>query len=249
MALFCFSAGPAFLLGVVGGLAGSTAAGWLLLGVQVIAVVVTGVTVCRVKAPPRTVPACRAEVPHGEGFSSVIVSSVSRSASAMLQVCLYVIVFSALSALLDTVGISAIAESLLTAAGLGKNTAEAVVPVLMEVTGGCVRALGAGLPMMAFAVGFGGFSVQLQVLSITRSLGVNTGLFMVVRLYQGVLSALLTAAALELLPDSAVVSAGASVGSARLSGSAQGAVMLVVMCAMCVLCLGDGADSTAGKKI
>ncbi len=242
MALFCFSAGPAFLLGVVGGLTGSAAAGWLLMGVQSVAVITTGVLVCRMKPLPEETLSCAAEKESGSGWSTVIVASVSKSASAMLQVCLYVIVFSAVNALMNTVGLSALTVKVMMFFGMDRYSAEAVLPVLMEVTAGCVRSVGAGLPMMAFAVGFGGFSVQMQVLSITKCLGVKTGRFMAVRLFQGALSALLTAIAVAVLPEKAVC-VNASFAQAGLSGSAQGAVMLVIMCMMCVMCLHDGSDS------
>jgi len=246
MALFCFSAGPAFLLGVVGGLTGSATAGWLLMGVQSVAVLTTGTLVCRIKPLQEKAVSCTVEKESGD-WSTVIVASVSKSASAMLQVCLYVIVFSAVNALLNTVGISDMMVRILISFGVDRYIAEAIMPVLMEVTAGCVRSVGAGLPMIAFAVGFGGFSVQMQVLSITKCLGVKTGRFVAVRFFQGALSAVLTAIVVAMLPEKAVC-VNASFAEAGLSSSAQGAVMLVVMCMMYVLCLHDSSGRTMRKK-
>jgi len=247
MSLFCFCSGPAFLIGVVGGLTGSSLAGWLLMAVQTVVVTIMGVVICRIKKLP--VPEKKSVVITNQtdvDLSSAIVSAVSKSASAMLQVCLYVIVFSAAGSLLSAAGISDAVQRLAGAVGAGKSLSAAIVPMLLEVTGGCVSAVSAGLPAVAFAVGFGGLSVQMQVLAITRRLGVDRKVFFAARCVQGAFSALLTAAALELLPETAIT-ASTDFRPPAFSGSPQGAVMLVVMCAMCVLCLphNDAADRGA----
>ncbi len=241
MALFCFCSGPAFLTGVVGGLTGSAAAGWLLLGVQAVVVVVLGVLFCRIPAsdmPDSGKQAAVALNPEkSRPLSESIVVSVSKSASAVMQVCVYVVVFSAVSAILERTGASAAVEEILVRTGFSERLAGSVVPSLLEVTGGCVRSAESGLPMIAFAVGFGGLSVHLQVLAITEKLGVNKPLFFAARMAQGLLSAALTAAVVEVLPQGVAVTASAELTGSRLSGSTQGAVMLVVMCAVCVVCL------------
>lgn len=236
MSLFCFSAGPAFLVGAVGGLTGSTLSGWLLMGVQAVTVILLGVIACRIKPLPAATRGEKIPVAPCSDFSSAVVSAVRKTSAAMLQVCLYVIVFAAAGAVLSAAGVSSFLENTLVCLGVDRRISRAVLPVLMEVTGGCVSSVGAGLPMMAFAVGFGGLSVQMQVLSITGRLGVSRTAFFAMRCLQGIISALLTALSVKLLPDR-VITASAGLTEARLSGSPQGAIMLVVMCAMCVLCL------------
>ncbi len=238
MALFCFCAGPAFLIGMVGGVTGSPAAGWLLMAVQAVSVCVTGIIVCRIKPLAPQGQACAAMNAEGKGASEIIVSSVRKTADAMLQVCLYVVIFSVVRSLTDRVGLTGVIASALTSAGVSEHTAQAVLPVLFEVTGGCISAARAGLPMIAFAVGFGGLSVQTQVLAITEKLNVNKPAFVLARLFQGTLSAALTTAALRLMPES--VSVSADFTAVRLSGSPEGAVMLMIMCAMFVLCVPAG---------
>lgn len=237
MVLFCFGAGPAFLLGVTGSLAGMNAA-WLLLVTQILSVIITGIIVCRARPLGAFKPETQSRRAVSADASSVIVSSVGKASSAVMQVCLYVTVFSAVRALFDAAGVSAAAVRLMTALGVPQPAAEAVIPLLMEVTGGCMASVRAGLPLTAFAVGFGGLSVQLQVLDITRAIGVSPLKFFAVRCLQGAVGALLVSAALTLLPDTAVQTSAVP-GSPRFSGSPQGAVMLVVMCAMCMLCLGS----------
>lgn len=246
MMLFCFCSGPAFLIGMVGGLTGSAWAGWLLMGVQAVVVVLLGVAAGRIKDGAED-NSCRvsegAGCQCGRSMSEAVVVSVSKSAAAVLQVCLYVIIFSAVSGVLGSIGAGAAAERLLVRLGFDERLAGAVLPSLLEVTGGCIRSAEAGLPMMAFAVGFGGLSVHLQVLAIAGKLGVNRLHFLAARIVQGLLSAAITAGVLRLLPDGAVVPASAQLDSFGLSGSPQGALVLVVMCAVCVLCLPDGNSS------
>lgn len=247
MALFCFCAGPGFTVGIAGGLTGSVGAGWILLAVQTIAVLLISCAVCRLERGRmrKTVP----DAFYGNkpaGTAEAIVSAVSKTAAAMLQICLYVVVFSLAGTLLEVMGISAAAVSLFTAFGLKSGSAEAIVPVLLEVTGGCVSAVQSGLPMMAFAIGFGGLSVHMQVLAITSQLGIDKKRFMLLRLIQGMLCALMTAAAVELLPEKAVFAAANLQGKAELSGSPQGALMLLVMCAVCVLCLPENGMRISG---
>lgn len=179
-------------------------------------------------------------------MTEAVIASVRKTADAVMQVCLYVAVFSAAGELVERIGLADAAEGFLIWLGLNRRMAEAVVPSLLEVTGGCVSSLKAGLPMIAFAVGFGGFSVHLQVLAIAGGLDVNRLHFFAARIAQGVLSALLTAAALELLPDGAVLPVSAQPFIPALSGSPQGAVVLVIMCAVCVLCLpSEGAAASS----
>lgn len=246
MALFCFCAGPAFLIGMVGGVTGSPVGGWLLMAVQAVAVCVTGILVCRIKPLASQERFFSTAVTRDKGASEIIVASVRKSADAMLQVCLYVVIFSAVRNLTEAVGATDIIVSALTSAGLSRQTAQAVLPVLFEVTGGCISAARAGLPMIAFAVGFGGLSVQTQVLAITEKLNVNKPAFMLARLFQGTLSAVLTAAAMRFMPESVSVSADFS--AVRLSGSPEGAVMLMVMCVMFVLCVPSPDGCPAAEK-
>ena len=241
MSLFCFSAGPAFLVGVVGGLAGNSGVGWLLLAVQALTVIIIGITVCRINPVPPEVRKADDNARSVCSFSDAVVTSVSKSASAMLQVCLYIMIFAAVGSLLTAAGVTGFAEKILLSAGLNERLSQAAMPILLEVTGGCVSSAGAGLPVMAFAVGFGGLSVQMQVLSVTEKLKVNRGVFFAVRCLHGAVGAALTALAVELLPDR-VMTVSAPLTEPQLSGSPQGAVMLVIMCAMCVLCLPSGSS-------
>lgn len=240
MALFSFCAGPAFLVGTVGGMLGSSSGGWLLLGVQIIAVPLTGVVLCagNRKKGESAAPAA-ASVDNRGGISGAVVASVEKSCRTMLSVCAFVVLFSALYSLVDACGAVKAAQMLMGAVGLPERYAGIAVAILLEVTGGCEAASGAGLPLLSFTVGFGGLSAQLQALSIIEKLHVSKLSFFMARLLQGVISALLTAFAVLLLPDRAIAVSVRQTPS-HMRSTPMGAAMLIVMCAMFAMCVGKG---------
>lgn len=249
MALFCFCAGPAFLLGAVGALCGR-AAGAMIMLAQAVSVLLLGV-LSRFTDKDRlrekhTETHAQGENEHS-GIADAAVSSAGRAAEAILSVCTYTLLFSAAGSIMEQLGISGSATDFLMDIGVGERAASAVIPVLLEVTSGSMAAAGAGLPLVAFAAGFGGLSVQLQVLSIYGGIGVRRGMFFLARMVQGLLSAALTAAMLVVMPSELAVAASTAPYSAQLSGSAEGGVTLVIMCVMYVLCLPDEKRPVGGS--
>lgn len=246
--LFCFGAGPAFIIGAVGSMTSPRAA-LLLLLIQPLVIIICGVTVRLVtkrgesgKRYREELPGQRAVTPSagGKSLSRSVSDSAGAAADALLKVCVFVVLFSALRSMLERSGISGAAENLLEALGAGKALARAALPVLTEVTAGCAYAARAGLPAVAFALGFGGLSVHMQVYGICRRLRIDPLLFTLMRLYQGAVSALLTAAFAALLPADAI-SAAAVPGEpvsilARLTSCCPaGSVTLLMMCVMWAL--------------
>lgn len=234
MALFCVSAGPAFLIGTVGSmLMGNAAAGVLLLIVQALTVVTIGVLL-RFILPCEPVLRRRDCPPAPRGGLVTAVLSASR---AMLSVCLFVIAFGIISTLLGELGIPAAVSRALCALGLPQETARSLLPAVLEVTGGCVAASRAGLPMVAFAVGFGGLSVHFQIFALLKKIKISPPLFIAVRLIQGLLSCLLTSLTVGFLPESSVAAMSSQVKAELALPDATGAALLVIMCLMCAMCL------------
>ena len=239
MCLFCFAAGPAFLLGAVGGMYGSTATGAVLLIIQIISVIIVGI-LSRILC--RSGSECASEIKAASAQRDVSISdamtrSVTQTANAMLNICLYIILFSILRAVLDASGISTGAASLLEMIGFNTAAANAVLPMLLEVTSGCASAVDVGLPAVAFAVGFGGLAVHMQVMAIAKDIGMKYGLFFAARVIQGMLCALMMQIYLITAPDTAISASAPAAPYASLSTTPSGAVLLVVMSAMCLLCL------------
>lgn len=178
MVLFCFGAGPCFVISVAGiTLLGNAQAGILLYLSQVVSAVVLGFLLSRSQPP-----AAKAEKPpaaRGEDLSTAFVASVETSCRSMLLMCAYVILFGTIGALL---------QSLFTQApGIFQYGTD----ILFEVTAG-IHACAAhfGIPWMAFALGWGGLSVHFQIFALAKELCVSKQKFFLCRLFQGGFSAL-----------------------------------------------------------
>lgn len=239
MLLFCFSAGPAFLLGTVGGLYNDVSVGALLICVQVISIIVIGFLT-------RFLPKAKEEKSsksslhnynNSKSIGEAMTAAARKTASAMLNICLFIIIFSVIKAIIDNCGASAAVVRFLTSAGIDENKAEAFIPVILEVTSGCVYASDVGIPMTAFAVGFGGLAVHMQIIAISGKLNINYPLFLAARLLQGFLCAALSFAALQIFPSDAASAASFNHTSRIISTTPTGAVMLILMSFMCVMCI------------
>lgn len=239
MCLFCFAAGPAFLIGAVGGMYGSVKTGVSMLVIQVLSVILVGM-ISRVMYPDigRNSSKERAEKqPVRVSTAQAMTDAVSQTAAAMLNICLYIILFSIFRAVLDASGISGGVAAILAGLGISKSVSEAVLPLLLEVTSGCAAAAESGLPTTAFAVGFGGLAVHMQVLSIAKSVEIRYGRFFLARLIQGVLCAAMMQVYILVTPENTVAAFAGADHTASISSTPTGAVLLVVMSAMYLICL------------
>lgn len=229
-----FSAGPAFIFGVVASAVYSDiSVGILLLSVQLFSVVVVAIVV-RFLLPH--VDTAERQTVRAEGKkNSVFTYSVEKSARSLLSVCVFVTAFSAVKGVLNGSGVSTVLTSFLISVGVPEEYAKSILPVILEVSSGCLSAAGAGLPLVAFALGFGGLSVHFQVYSLLDGIPVNRILFTALRVLQGTLCAGLTAVlSRSFLSRTAAVSV--SLGAAKAMPTYTGSVCLVVMCFMVVMC-------------
>ena len=98
--LFCNNAGPAFVTGVCGVcVLGSAKAGLLLYAVHVFCALLTGVLL-RGPLPDAAPPATHTSLEKAPGFAAAFITSVKRAGTTALQVCMFVVAFSVLSAFL-----------------------------------------------------------------------------------------------------------------------------------------------------
>ena len=249
MALFCVSAGPAFLVSAVGAsLLGSVNLGLLLAGIQILCVIILGIILniydsCfdkRNLSDERTtrigLKAEDASLEH-PAFAEAVVKSAWKAASSMLMICVFVLLFGAVKAVLSGLGVMDMTEGALTRAGLSGHTAASLLPMMLEVVGGCIAAARGGIILLAFGIGFGGVAVHFQVFALLKNITFSKPAFFGFRALHGGLSALLAWLLLPLVPDPAIPAAAMS-GSRQLAlPSATGAVLLLVLCLMFVLCL------------
>lgn len=239
MLRFCVNGGPGFVIGAVGAeLMNNAAFGAVLFGAQLVASLILGVA-----CAPRRRPATKISAPVAPRSSlpTALAQAVTAACHSLLSLCGFVVLFAAVSALFDTVGI-------------GDNPVLfALLSCLLEVNGGCAAAaeITAAAPLLlGFAVGFGGLSVHCQLADILHGTGVMSVSFMVSRAAHGALTAVLTVLFLQFIPIP--LSVGAPFDTpltvqASYGGAAVSAAMLL-LCGVWMLSVSPSLDKEHGGR-
>ena len=240
LAELCVCAGPAFIFGMSGTLISTGAAAALAAAEPCAMVICAAVSRFFSKNSVDNNFDNHNYVNHNKfesprrSFSECIVNAAAQTSSAMLTVCVFVVLFSALRELLAASGAAQRICHILTSVGVPDELANAALPVLLEVTSGSISASEAGLPTLAFALGFGGISVHMQIFGLCRRLRLSALRFELFRLAQGLTAALVTSLIMRMLPS---VCCAAIPGENKMTASTpMGAVTLIVMCIMFMLC-------------
>lgn len=160
----CYGSGPSFVIGTAGmQVFGSAAAGGMIFGACILSSLAAAAAVCRFGEPILLEESSSAQDLSAECF----ISSVDAGARVMYTVCVMSVAFAAVTALLDSAGITELAAWALGKLGLGGNS-DRLLPALLEVTQ--VRGLvpeGAAASLCAAALSFGGVCVLMQVGALT----------------------------------------------------------------------------------
>lgn len=186
---FCDNTGPAFAVAAIGlGAFQSVGAGLFLYAVHVSTAVLTGLLL---RGKGTDSAAASAQEPLS--FPLALSEAVSAAASAMLRLCAWVLLFSALLFAVNAHGaLYTLAGSLSAALGLELSLAKALIWSLLELSGtvGLLAALPlspASLSLAAFALSWGGLCVHFQSLSVCG--GLSTARRLPGKLLHGLLAA------------------------------------------------------------
>lgn len=191
--LLCFTsnAGLGFVVGAVGSLWSSPAFGMGLYAIQLASALLIGFCLRQPSKTPLTPPKASAPPPLALCLTGAVTSAVQ----ALLAVCAYVILFSAIlgaaGGLLDRLGSSPLRDVILRA--------------LCELTSAVTAASALDTPLVggvlcAFAVGWSGIAVHMQVLAVTAGRGLRYRGYVCAKLAQGLLCAAATALWLTVAP-------------------------------------------------
>lgn len=160
----CYGSGPSFVIGTAGmQVLGSAAAGGVLFGACFLSSLVMAVIICRT-GEKITLEDSTAGC---DLSADCFIRSVDSGARVMYTICVMSAAFSAVTALLNTAGITGLAAKLLSLAGAGGN-ADRILPAFLEVTR--VRELvpeGAAAPLCAGLLSFGGVCVLMQITAVS----------------------------------------------------------------------------------
>ena len=194
---FCNNTGPAFILGAAGGgVFRSPRAGVLLYLSHILAAAVLGVLLSLPRRKNRSRP-CAGSIPRPPEVSlaRALPGCVGASVRAVGNICGFVVLFSAFTALLEDAGVfSFLALAAAEHTAISPAAARAALTGLLELGSGIAAMEGfapspPNLALAAFLLGFGGLSVHCQTLSVLEGSGVKLGPHFPGRLAHGLLSA------------------------------------------------------------
>lgn len=231
--LFCVNAGPAFIIGAIGGeLLGSRPAGRLLLASSLLASLTVGLFTRLVPVRGRDSEASVKKISPPSQRGAVLTDAVADATRAMLSVCSWVVLFGCISSLIGL---------------LSQSAAGAVLPLrcAAEVTSGCREAIRAGLPLPVIAalLGWSGLCVQYQLMPYVTELGISVPIFMSFRALTGALCAAYCGALTNIFrPDTEVFLGTSAPAFQATSFSAAASAGLLLMGAILMLRTGGETD-------
>lgn len=153
-------------------------------------------------------------------FSDCLVSSVNDSAVSMINICMWIIIFSAIFSEINSHNLPEIFTN--------------IFSMIFEISVGCKSAfLVGGLPLISLAIGWSGICVHCQIFSDIVFIGIKKGVFYISRILHGLLSYLICSAILHFFPCTISVFASLS-ASPNISVSSYAPVVagLLFMCAI-----------------
>lgn len=195
---FCNNSGPAFILGVVGvGVFGSSTIGLLLYASHCVASLLTGLMFRFYGTKQdKQAPCTHAKPITTTTIPAAFTGGVVRSFSSTLNICAFVIFFSAMLQLLASYGAFTALANLLALLGISPHVAPQLVAGLLELTSGVSSLSGAAnsvstISMAAFMLGWAGLSVHCQVLCFLVDGGLSPRTYLAGKLLHGIFSACL----------------------------------------------------------
>lgn len=183
LSMICNNAGPAFLLGAVGGILGGQHYGATLFLIQLLSASLCGMLLLR---PDALSLQDRCESQHPvSAFWDALPSAISESVTGMLRLTGSVVFFSA---------VTACVSAILPLHCLPQAWAS-IFSGILEVSAGIELLRGSILqtafPVAAFLVGWGGFCVHLQAAGALHAVGLPVKPYLVGKLLHALISALL----------------------------------------------------------
>lgn len=190
--LFCNNAGPAFIVGFVGaGILHNISAGIILYLIHILTSIIMGIIF---RSRTTNTEKCNFNEIFKSSGSVAITNAIKKGGSTTIHVCIYIIFFSVLSAYME----SFLPHKLQTHLTLRFLIAS------IELAGG-ITALSSALGsdamfiISAFMIGWGGFCVYFQTLSILEESGLNPRYYLPAKLLHGSIGTILAIVSLPLI--------------------------------------------------
>ena len=227
MLAFTNNSGPLFIIGTVGiTLFGNTSIGILLFVTHILACISVGIFLNLISKRKNTYNNKKHEFKKisrinnfnneskNLSFSSlgeVLGNSIKSATSTILMIGGFVVMFSVIISMLNQShifdGLSNILAPLFSIIGIPIEIIEPLFSGIVELTNGVnlvantpIKAIYINIILCAFLLGFGGFSVLLQVFSIVSKNGLSIKKYAFGKLLQGIFAAFYTFLALQFIP-------------------------------------------------
>lgn len=217
-ALTTVCAGPGFMINYIGtSLYGNIRIGFILLISQIISVFIIGITVNFFDKNKNDFNYDLKYKPVEYDISNSIVYAAYDSAKGIMNICIFVVLFSAVIGIFKQI--------------IHLNALNQIVNIALEVCS-AVKSLSTVCPVeaVAFAAGFGGLCVHFQIFSALEQVKINKIIFFFTRIFQGIITALFThMGMLFFAEDIAVFSTGNIDNPQSGSSSVVGSVVLVAV--------------------
>ena len=144
-------------------------------------------------------------------LGGILGNSINNSISTILMIGGFVVIFSVIISILNQTHaldfISKFLNPILAILGFDLDFAKPLVSGIIELTNGVnqvsgisIKAISQNVILCAFLLGFGGFSVLLQVFSIVAKTDLSMKKYVIGKFLQGIFAAIYTFLALKLLP-------------------------------------------------
>lgn len=227
MLAFTNNSGPLFILSSVGiGLFGDTKTGLLLLCTHILSCITIGIILGKFSKKSDEEYRIRKKLERQnfnnkntksstnvtlKNLGEVLGNSINSAISTILMIGGFVVIFSVIISILNNTNtldfLSKFLNPILAFLGFDLDLAKPLLSGIIELTNGVnlvssihIKAMSQNIIICAFLLGFGGFSVLLQVFSIVSKTDLSMKKYFIGKFLQGTIAAIYTFLALKFLP-------------------------------------------------
>lgn len=241
---FCYSSGPAFIAGTAAAqIYQSMFTGFIIF----ICLFMSNITLLLAGSFRRKIPESpKINTSEKSSLSSVIISSVNSAAAGMYQMCIMIMAFSVIKAVLirlSAIDFLSCEIARLTGLSLGDSAAWVLSFIEISNISQFTFMDYSNLPLICALLSFGGLCVIIQVTAIASG-RMKTGKFLVMRLAGSILSYLYCSAAYNIFSDRLTVSAS----TCRFFSSSTSALPSVILIIMSIMLISQKAMDKSRTK-
>jgi len=223
MLMFCVNPGPAFVVSAVGySVIGSVQAGWIIYAATTASSLAIGILSRFLAENDEFIP-FESKNKHQNTMSDILSETISNSTKNMMNICVWVVIFSCLGKLFEMLPVS--------------TGSLAFFRMISEVTNGAMTASEHfPLPVVAAVISFSGLCVHFQIMPCLIKVRLKYKYFLSVRILSAAISCVFTLLLVELFPQySQVISMGTKPQSTSMRTSPLICVCLMLMCGLFIV--------------